>query len=155
MTKKRTSQPKAGKEVSGPLAKRLVDQSACIAFLERTHQLVRVRSEVDPRHELAGIARRFEGTKCVLFERVKGSAYPVFTGLLWNRDIVGALFGVAATEVPFRIAAAIGSWQKDKSSLPERVLRKAPANAVVEGWEGMTAGRLLRLFEDQPEGSIR
>jgi len=132
MTKKRTSRPTGGKEVSGPIAKRLVDQAACIAFLERTHQLVRVHSEVDPRHELAGIARRFEGTKCVLFERVKGSAYPVFTGLLWNRDVVGALFGAAATEVPFRIAAAIGSWQKDKSSLPERVLRRAPANAVVE-----------------------
>ena len=128
----RTGNPRGEDEVSGPIAQRLVDQGACIDFLESTNQLVRVHSEVDPRHELAGIARRFEGTKCVLFERVKGSAYPVFTGLLWNRDVVSSLFGLAATEVPFRIAAAIGSWQKDKSALPEQVLRKAPANEVVE-----------------------
>ena len=91
-----------------------------------------MRSEVDARHELGGIARRFEGGKCVLFERVKGSAYPVFTGMLWNRDIVGALFGVAAARVPFLIADAIAPWQKERASLPGRMLRKAPANEVVE-----------------------
>ena len=122
----------ATQAVSGAGARRLLDQGACIAYLERTHNLVRVRSEVDPRHELGGIARRFEGGKCVLFERVKGSAYPVFTGLLWNRDIVGALFGVPATQVPFLIAGAIEPWQKDKAALPARVLRRAPANEVVE-----------------------
>jgi 2,5-furandicarboxylate decarboxylase 1 len=133
MKKKLETRQKVGRRaVAGPAARRLVDQSACIAFLERTHNLVRVRSEVDARHELAGIARRFEGTKCVLFERVKGSAYPVFTGLLWNRDIVGALFGVAATRVPFLIADAIAPWQQDRTSLPARVLHKAPANEVVE-----------------------
>jgi len=121
-----------GRTAPGADARRLVDLGACIAFLERTHQLVRVRSEVSARYELAGIARRFEGSKCVLFERVKGSAYPVVTGLLWNRDIVGSLFGVVATQVPFLIAGAIGPWQKDPSALPSRVLRKARANEVVE-----------------------
>ena len=133
MSKKPASRPEgAARAVSGPTARRLVDQGACIAFLERTHNLVRVRSEVDARHELGGIARRFEGGKCVLFERVKGSAYPVFTGMLWNRDIVGALFGVAAARVPFLIADAIAPWQKERASLPGRMLRKAPANEVVE-----------------------
>ena len=75
--------------VSRAVAKRLVDLGACIDFLDTTGNLVRVRSEVDARHELAGIARRFEGAKCVLFERVKDSDHPVLVGLLWNRDIVG------------------------------------------------------------------
>lgn len=118
--------------VSAAAAKRLVDLGACIDFLGRTGNLVRIRSEVDPRHELGGIARRFEGGKCVLFERVKGSAYPVLTGLLWNRDVVGALFGVPGERVPFIIADAIGPWQKDRMALPARVLNKAPANEVVE-----------------------
>ena len=64
-------------------SRRLIELQACIEFLDATGRLARVRSEVDPRHELAGIARRFEGGKCVLFERVKGSDYPVLAGLLW------------------------------------------------------------------------
>jgi chemotaxis protein methyltransferase CheR len=36
-----------------------------------------------------------------------------------------------------------------------QLARQQPQDAVVEGWEGMTAGRLLRLFEDQSDGSIR
>jgi len=128
-TRRRT---KSSSAVPASTAKRLVDLGACIDFLGRTGNLVRVRSEVDSRHELAGIAQRFEGGKCVLFERVKGSAHPVLTGLLWNRDIVGALFGVARERVPFVIGAAIAPWQKDKTALPARVLRNAPANEVVE-----------------------
>lgn len=52
-------------------ARRLVDLGACIDFLENSGNLVRVRSEVDSRFELAAVAKRFEGGKAVLFERVK------------------------------------------------------------------------------------
>ena len=110
---------------------RLVDLKACIAFLEQTGNLVRVKSEVDPVHELAGIAKKYEGKKCVLFEKVKGSAYPVFMGLLWNRDTVGALFNVPKEQVPFVIGAAIGAWRKDKEAFAPKVLEKGPANEVV------------------------
>jgi 2,5-furandicarboxylate decarboxylase 1 len=126
------SRTKSASAVPASAAKRLVDLGACIDFLDRTGNLVRVRSEVDSRHELAGIARRFEGGKCVLFERVKGGTHPVLTGLLWNRDIVGALFGLPKEQVPFVIGGAIGLWQKDRSALPARILRDAPANEVVE-----------------------
>jgi len=110
---------------------RLVDLKACIAFLEQTGNLVRVKSEVDPVHELAGIAKKYEGKKCVLFEKVRGSAYPVFMGLLWNRDTVGALFNVPKEQVPFVIGAAIGSWRKDREAFAPKVLEKGPANEVV------------------------
>jgi 2,5-furandicarboxylate decarboxylase 1 len=110
---------------------RLIDLKACIAFLEKTGNLVRVKSEVDPVHELAGIAKQYEGKKCILFEKVKGSAYPVFMGLLWNRDTVGALFNVPKEQVPFVIGAAIGAWRKDKEALAPKVLEKGPANEVV------------------------
>ena len=61
MLKNPRSRSKPAPPVSRASAKRLVDLGACIDFLERTGNLVRVRSEVDPRHELAGIAQRFEG----------------------------------------------------------------------------------------------
>ena len=137
---------------------RLVDIKKCIDYLEKTGNLVRVKSEVDPLYELAGIAKQYEGKKCILFEKVKGSAYPVFMGLLWNREIIGTLFKSPKEKVPFVIAGAIGSWRKDKSALSPRVLEKGPANEVIvtqnvqplrsahsdarpEGW-----GALLRLF---------
>lgn len=128
-SRKTTASPTS---ISGAVAKRLVDLGACIDFLDKTGNLVRVRSEVDARHELAGIARRFEGGKCVLFERVKASAHPVLVGLLWNRDIAASVFGVPREKVPFVIADAIGAWQKDKAALPARILQKAPANEVIE-----------------------
>ena len=114
------------------VAERLVDLGACIEHLEKTRNLARVRSEVDARHELAGIARRFEGGKCVLFERVKDSDYPVLVGVLWNRAVVGSLFGVPKEEVPFLIAGAIAPWQKNREAFPAPVLDQAPANEVVE-----------------------
>lgn len=118
--------------VSAAVADRLTDLGACIQHLEATGNLLRVRTEVDPKFELGGIAKRLEGTKCVLFERVKGSAFPVLTGLLWNRDIVGSLFGIPAERVPFAIAAAIGPWRENRQALPSRLLEQAPANEVVE-----------------------
>ena len=113
------------------VANRLVDLDACIQFLESTGNLVRVKSEVDPAYELAGIAKQYEGKKCVLFEKVKGSEFPVFIGMLWNRDIVGSLFNVPKEEVPFSLASGIGPWKKDKSALPEKILEKGPANEVI------------------------
>lgn len=117
---------------STPPVQSLVDLGACIDHLDKTGQLVRVHSEVDPQHELAGIARRFEGGKCMLFERVKGSDWPVLVGLLWNRAVAGGLFGIAKEEVPFRIAAAIAPWRENREAMPPALLARAPANEVVE-----------------------
>jgi hypothetical protein len=117
---------------TGAAARRLVDLAACIEHLEATGNLLRVRTEVDPKHELAGIAKLLEGDKPVLFERVRGSAYPVFTGLLWNRDIVGSLFGMPKEQVPFAIADGIAAWRARPDAYPPRLLDAAPANEVVE-----------------------
>ncbi len=111
---------------------RLTDLTSCIPYLEKTGYLVRVKSAVTSKYELAGIAKRFEGKKCVLFERIKGSKYPVFIGMLWNRDIVGKLFGVSKEKIPFIIAKAIGDWQKNKDQLSSPILMKGPANEVIE-----------------------
>ncbi|MCC7116534.1 MAG: UbiD family decarboxylase [Burkholderiales bacterium] len=123
---------RSAKAPSAAVARRLVDLSACIDHLEATGDLLRVRTEVDPRHELAGVAKRLEGGKPVLFERVRGGDVPVLAGLLWNRDIVGSIFGLPKDEVPFRIAAAIASWREQPDRYAGRLLDRAPANEVVE-----------------------
>ena len=117
--------------VPSEVGDRLVDIKKCIDYLEKTGNLVRVKSEVDPKYEIAGIAKKYEGKKCILFEKVKGSAFPVFMGLLWNREIVGNLFNVPKEKVPFVIGAAIGAWRKDKTALQSRILEKGPANEVI------------------------
>jgi len=117
--------------VPSEVGDRLVDIKKCIDYLEKTGNLVRVKSEVDPKYEIAGIAKKYEGKKCILFEKVKGSVFPVFMGLLWNREIVGNLFNVPKEKVPFVIGAAIGAWRKDKTALQSRILEKGPANEVI------------------------
>lgn len=121
----------AQSSVPSEVGDRLVDIKKCIDYLEKTGNLVRVKSEVDPVYELAGIAKKYEGKKCILFEKVKGSAFPVFIGLLWNRDIVGNLFNAPKEKVPFVIGAALSAWRTNKAALPSRVLDKGPANEVI------------------------
>lgn len=115
-----------------PVADRLADLGACIDHLDQAGALLRVKTEVDPVHELAGVARRLEGTRCVLFERVRGSRFPVLCGLLWNRGIVGDIFGLPVRQVPFAIADAVGAWKKDPAALAPRLLERAPANEIIE-----------------------
>ena len=90
-----------------------MDYRSAIALLERRGNVVHVKSEVSPVHELAGIAKKFEGTdKVVVFDRVKGQKHPVACGMWWNRDVIGALFGVRAGEVPGLFAAAGKRFQE-------------------------------------------
>lgn len=116
-------------KAAGP---RLVDLHSCLAFLEQGGDLLRVQSEVDPKYELAGVAKRLEGGKCLLFEQVKGSTYPVLAGLLWNRRTVARLFGATPERVPFLIARAVREWQEQREALPCRLFNRGPANEVIE-----------------------
>ncbi|MBT8367228.1 MAG: UbiD family decarboxylase, partial [Deltaproteobacteria bacterium] len=122
----------APKKMPETAARRLTELTSCIEYLEKIDRLVRVKSSVSSKYELAGIAKQFEGQKCILFERVKGNKYPVFMGMLWNREIVGKLFGMSKEKIPFAIAEAIGSWNKKKDHLPSRIILNGPANEVIE-----------------------
>ncbi len=94
--------------------KHLGDLAAIIDDLDAMGRLVRVRSEVDPDKDLAGIAFRFEGdARAVLFENVKGHDHPVFTGLYWSRELLGALMRTPETELPGLVSRHIKKWQID------------------------------------------
>ena len=113
------------------LAKRnLIDLQQYIAFLEENNHLVRVKSEVDSYLELAGIAKKYEGGKAVLFEKVKDRDYPVLMGFYWHRGILAELFNTSIGNLPFAIADDIRAWRKAPMESP--VLKKGPANEVIE-----------------------
>jgi len=100
----------AGRRAGTP---RLADLGAIIEWLDRRGRLVRVRSEVDPVHQLAAIAARFEGGRhAVLFENVRGSRYPVFTGLYWSRELLADLLGHPERLLPQHVSECIRRWQQ-------------------------------------------
>lgn len=92
----------------------LKDLARVIDALDRKGRLIRIRSEVDPVHDLAGIAARFEGRpEAVLFENVKGHDAPVFTGLYWSRELLGDLIGEDPLALPRLVSGYIKNWRKD------------------------------------------
>src|SRR5581483_7063249 len=79
----------------------------CVADLERTRQLVRVGVEIDPHLEAAAIHRRVyaAGGPAVLFERVKGCAFPMVSNLFGTLARTRFLFRdtLAAVEALVRL----------------------------------------------------
>ena len=109
----------------------VADLGAIIDWLDRKGRLIRVRSEVDPAHQLAGIAAKFEGgPRAVLFEKLKGSAYPVFTGLYWSRELLGELFDRPVLSLPQYVSECIRDWQQ--TPVPPVVVRSGPVREVTE-----------------------
>ena len=113
------------------LAKRgLIDIQSYVEYLEQHNHLIRVKSPVDPIHTLAGIAKKFEGDKAVLFENVEGSEFPVLIGLYWNRDMLGQCFQTPSDKLPFALSDEIRAWRK--APIEPTIVKSGPANEVVE-----------------------
>ena len=99
--------------MADPQLEHLADLASIITELERLGRLIRIKSEVDPRHDLAGLAARFEGgPAALLFEQVKGHRYPVFTGLYWSRELLGDLMRRPALQLPQFVSGCIKNWQQ-------------------------------------------
>ena len=92
---------------------RLSDMAGIVEDLDAMGRLIRVRSEVDPHLELAGVAARFEGgPRAVLFENVKGHDAPVLTGLYWSRELLAALMGRDEHTLAQYVSGCIREWQR-------------------------------------------
>ena len=93
---------------------RIHDLALIIEDLEAMGRLARVRSEVDPEYDLAGIAYRLEGgPRAILFENVKGHEWPVFTGLYWSRALLADLMGQDEASLPQYVSDCIRRWQQN------------------------------------------
>ena len=90
------------------------DLRSYLAFLEERKQLVRVKKEVDPAHEIAAILMKLgaQNGPAVLFENVKGYSIPV----------VGGVYGTLG-----RVATAIGT---DVKGYAEEVSRRFRQNRI-------------------------
>ncbi len=109
--------------------KYLGDLGKIIARLDKRGRLTRVKSEVDPRYELAAIAAKLEGgPSAVLFEKVKGFKEPVFTGLYWSRELLGDLMGCEERDLSRFVADRISDWSSDP--MPPAVAKTGPVKQV-------------------------
>ena len=107
------------------------DLALILDALEARGRLVRVRSEVDLAHDLAGIAAQFEGgPRAVLFEKIKGHDQPVFTGLYWSRDLLGDLLAKPERELPAYVSSCIKNWQQ--RPIDPVVVERGPVLEVTE-----------------------
>ncbi len=107
----------------------LGDLGRIIERLEVLGRLIRVKSEVDPVHDLAGVAARLEGRgSAVLFEHVKGHDQPVFTGLYWSRALLADLLEQPERELPSYVSGRIKEWQQNPA--PPVVVDRGPVLEV-------------------------
>jgi len=110
---------------------RIHDLRAIIDDLEAMGRLIRVKGQVHLRFDLAGIAARYEGgPHAVLFEKVVGRDYPVFTGLYWSRETLGALFGRDPLALPAYVRDCIENWQS--KPVKPKVVKTGPVLEVTE-----------------------
>ncbi len=125
------------------------DLSAFITLLEKKGQLRRVKTEVDPYLEISAIADRVmkSGGPALLFEKVKGSAYPLLINAFGSWERAALAFGVKKIDdAADRIAELLdlsgyGSWPDRIKALPRlapyalifpRRVATAPCQQVVE-----------------------
>ncbi|SDH87289.1 UbiD family decarboxylase, partial [Alteribacillus persepolensis] len=118
------------KPIQTNLAKRKVaDLQGIVEFLRQENMLVRTKSPVDIKHEMAGIANNYEGGKAVFFENINESEVPLLTGLYWNRKLLAKILDVTEKKLPFLTAQAIEQWSKHP--VDPVVVDQGPANEVV------------------------
>jgi 2,5-furandicarboxylate decarboxylase 1 len=112
-------------------ANHLSDLGRIIDDLDAMGRISRVTSEVDLRHDLAGIAARLEGgPRAVLFEKVRGHEQPVFTGLYWSRELLGALMRREPATLPQFVSDCIKRWQQ--KPVPPEMVSSGPVFEVTE-----------------------
>lgn len=102
-----------------------MDLHEFFAAADATGYVVTIDREVDPYLDVARIATEHDG-RPVLFQHVKGSAFPVVAGVCSDRRYFGMALGVPADRVMFRLAEALAASQ------PVPVVETGPCQEVVE-----------------------
>jgi 2,5-furandicarboxylate decarboxylase 1 len=74
---------------------------------ERTDLIKRIHVPVSPIHELAAVGKKLEPRYGALFEHVKGSEFPVVTGLTTTREAMARSMGMTYPELRERFSDAL------------------------------------------------
>ncbi len=103
----------------------------CVDALEKHGQLLRITEEVDPHLEMAEIQRRVYAAKgpAILFEKVKGCAFPCVSNLFGTPDRARLIFKDTYDQV-----AALVSAKADPIGLI-----KSPGKALQAGFSALNA----------------
>jgi 4-hydroxy-3-polyprenylbenzoate decarboxylase len=125
------------------------DLRSFLADLEAIGQLKRVRAEVDPRFEVAEIAQRVvrEGGPALLFERVKGSRFPIAINFFGSFARIERALGMEPEALGVRLVRfaeelnppSLGRLAGARDMLPRLLAfrpartSRAPSQKVVEG----------------------
>lgn len=104
------------------------DLQSCIHFLEENSGLARIKSRVNLKNELAGVAAYFEGREVVLFEHAGEGQSPVLVGMYWNRKNLASIFGCQLERLPFLLSEAVSAWQQ--KPVHPVVTMNSPANQI-------------------------
>lgn len=116
------------------------DLRKLLARLEADGDLCRVPVEVDPELEIAAVTDRVcksaGGGRALLFEKVRGHAFPVLTNLFGSPDRIARAFGVDDVET---LAACL-----------ERDLAEAGGTSSAEALARLIAGHGPRSVEEAP-----
>lgn len=107
-----------------------MDLNKCIEILENKNRLIRIQSEVDLKHELAGVAAQFEGKKVVVFENIKGHETTMVMGMFWNRENLAEIYKCKTIDLPFIINDAIKEAAEIED--PFEYVKNAKAQEVIE-----------------------
>ncbi len=92
--------------------------------LEADGTLTRIKREVDPHLEIANIISALNESP-VLFDKVKGSDFPLFAGIVSSRETISRGTGTTKEKLLFRLAKALRSPKKPK------VVKKPPCQENV------------------------
>jgi len=108
--------------------KDVTSMRGALEYLETKNDVLRIKGEVDPIYEIAGIQKALDKGPVVFFENIKG--YPNFYNIgnfFSSRDRIADLFGVEdPKQLKCRFIEAL------KKPLPHRVVSDAPCQEVVK-----------------------
>jgi UbiD family decarboxylase len=82
-----------------------------IEKLEAENRLVRIKKEVSAEFEIANLLSALDG-RVVLFEKVKGSEFPVVGNLVSSRDLVASSLGIQKEQLLGKLVYAINNQKK-------------------------------------------
>ena len=97
-----------------------------LARMEKAGRVTHVKREVSTDLEIAGLMKRHDGDRALLFERVKGHAIPVIGDLLASSANVEAAFGLDRRGVRAQMRAAL------TDPLPPQDVDRGPCQDVVK-----------------------
>lgn len=82
---------------------------AYLSKLEANRQLLVCEKEVDPKFEMGALVKKFNGTRTVLFPKIKGHKISAVGGICGNRDRYAELLGVKNDEIIFPLMNAVAN----------------------------------------------